>query len=274
MHVNKEARAIALMNLEMTKPGSYPWGKCPVAQRPFRPDTDTLYASRTLIPYHDFSGLDVAKVQHLVLDFMVCAKADMLALIEYSLQYMPALRTLGFVLPATQLEGCDSPKPCLPDRRCALRCLGREEFEKLSVFSRGQYWENRDTWSTSITSPARLTFRDSISQLLILAMGEGGPWEVRVEPLGKRDASTPMVWNIAERQRARELGIHTQTISFEICLISEYCYSPSGNSRSVAVGEGFPDSPDPSDFAALNASKYQNGDDLSTNDTENFPLLP
>lgn len=64
MHVNSEARSIALMHIKMADLGPYPWTKCPVPQRPFRPEIDVLYAARTSDPHTDYLMEEVANVQH------------------------------------------------------------------------------------------------------------------------------------------------------------------------------------------------------------------
>ncbi|KAI1750146.1 hypothetical protein F4782DRAFT_532685 [Xylaria castorea] len=69
MHCNREARCIALMHIKMVDLGPYPWHKCLVPQRPFRPEIDTFYAARTMDPHEEYLMEELAEVRHLALDY-------------------------------------------------------------------------------------------------------------------------------------------------------------------------------------------------------------
>ncbi|GAW14882.1 hypothetical protein ANO14919_042870 [Xylariales sp. No.14919] len=255
VHVNREARRIALLNLKMADLGPYPWDKCRVPQRPFRPEIDTLYAARSFGPDKDFSPGEVAEVQHLALD--VCDRFDynIQRFVTNSLQHMPALRTLRLVLPTVLPFGTDVNAPCLPHRRCALRPVDEEKLkqtkflptllELLRHLALGDISVLEDIRSEIF--PSGYTARSSrpwpsahVEALQIMGLigrNPGGDLSYLAPP--------PEPWDPRMVRMAK--------LKIEFCLITEFCYSPSGGSRYVAVGEDFPDTPDPSIFTDLNA---------------------
>ncbi|KAI1117587.1 hypothetical protein F5Y14DRAFT_354742 [Nemania sp. NC0429] len=204
MHVNREARQIALMHVQMADIGPYPWNKCLVPQRPFRPEIDILYASHTLNPLIEFCRADVMKVQHLALDYGPHIERAFVPLVER----LPALRTLRYVfLGARGTIKCREDLPFLPHRRYALR--------------------NVDLVDMMLSAETQEAMRG-----------------IPPEPF------------ISAAVRRATIGARTRYIDPELCVITEFCYSPSGDSRFVAAGEEFPaDSPDPSKFALYQAGK-------------------
>ncbi|KAI1750145.1 hypothetical protein F4782DRAFT_255131 [Xylaria castorea] len=145
---------------------------------------------------------------------------------------MPALRTVRFVLPRTQINLCDGlERPLLPHRRCMLRPLEYEKLEQTRVLSRELQRQQDRRY------PFHMEYRP--------ALLPGAP------PVPDAEEVRDML------ERAVGCGVQQFNIRFGVGLITEFCYSPSGDSRFVAAGEEFPDSPDPSIFAALNRSKSQ-----------------
>ncbi|KAI0467857.1 hypothetical protein F4859DRAFT_227141 [Xylaria cf. heliscus] len=170
---------------------------------------------------------DLAKVQHLALDYTGNITMDMLHLFRKVVKHMPDLCTVRFVLPTVHMDLCDGlNRPLLPHRRCLLRPLEDQKLEQAMTHSRERQ-RQRDM---------RYTFPSHYP----LAGLPGMP------PVPHADAVRDML------ERAVKFGAQQFTISFGVSLITEFCYSPSGDSRFVAAGEVFPDSPDPSVFATLN----------------------
>ncbi|KAI0555872.1 hypothetical protein F4679DRAFT_8708 [Xylaria curta] len=217
MHVNRESRCIALLHTQIADLGPYPWHKCLVSQRPFRPEIDTLYAARTTDPHKEYSMEELVKIRHLALDYRGSITMGMLYLFGNMINHIPALCTVNFILPKTQINLCDGlEQPLLPHRRCILRHLGCNELEQTRALSR----ELQPLAVLDGTLPAR-AFEQKRDELL---------WAVMFN---------------AEKFN----------ITFGVSRITEFCYSPSGDSRFVAAGEDFPDSPDPSVFAALSSPR-------------------
>ncbi|TRX94719.1 hypothetical protein FHL15_004491 [Xylaria flabelliformis] len=230
MHVNHESRCIALLYTQMIDLGPYPWHKCLVPQRPFRPEIDTLYAARTTDPHEEYSMEELVEVRHLALDYRGNITTDMLHLFGNILNHMPALRTVRFILPKAQINLCDGlEQPLLPHRRCMLRHLGDNEFKQTRALSR-ELQRQRDKERSSHSGWP-------------LAVLPGAPLAQTFEQM--RDQ---LEWAVL-------FGAERFNITFGVSLITEFCHSPSGNSRFVAAGEEFPDSSDPSVFAALNSPR-------------------
>ncbi|KAI1741032.1 hypothetical protein F4680DRAFT_78372 [Xylaria scruposa] len=143
----------------------------------------------------------------------------MLGLFENMINHLPALRTVRFILPKSQMNVCDGlERPLLPHRRCMLRHLGCNELEQTRALSR-EWQRQRDKEDLSLPPSNRLEeARDVLERAVMI--------------------------------KAKRFNI-----TFGVSLITEFCYSPSGDSRFVAAGEEFPDSPDPSVFAALNSPR-------------------
>ncbi|KAI0442846.1 hypothetical protein F4803DRAFT_345414 [Xylaria telfairii] len=238
MHVNREARAIALMHIKLADLGRYPWTKCPVPQRPFRPEIDVLYAARSSDPHLDYLKADVVKVRHLALDYTGNIIIDMNRVLDFLPQHMPALRTVQFVLPTAEIDLCDGRElPLLPHRRCRLRPLEHEKLEQMRALSRKLLRQQ------SMSSMGHLVPSEYSLSLQLIHRLPPSPHLSTVEKM--HDA-------IEESLRFR---VEESNITFGVSLITEFCYLPSRDSRFVAVGEEFPDSPDPSVFAELNAPK-------------------
>ncbi|KAJ8125789.1 hypothetical protein O1611_g7849 [Lasiodiplodia mahajangana] len=256
MHVNREARHIAKMNITLADIGPYPWKKCRVPQRPFRPEIDTFYASRTIDPQFYFCRNDLGKVQHLAIDCDPGAQ-DLVHMFMNVIKCMPALRTIRRVLPSTLGNWLVDSPPCLPHRRCMLRPW-TEAGAQMIVSKRGP--KN----ALNYVSPLRLnsdTFTDynpTIVQPLLqgpipqqpLALVHY-PQESQPRYILAADIPSPL----RGLESALRFAAAKHNIKLELCLITEFCYSTFGDSRFVAVGEKFPNSPDPSTFASLNASK-------------------
>ncbi|KAI1196451.1 hypothetical protein F5X97DRAFT_344557 [Nemania serpens] len=213
MHVNREARQTALRHVDMADLGPYPWDKCLVPQRPFRPEIDILYAGHSMDPFRDFNQEEVLKVQHLALDYGnygTTNRGDP----ESLAQRMPALRTLRFVL--LSLQGTYNKRvdlPFWPHRRCTLRPITPETIGPQTVSTRDQNVH---------------------------------PFWVPLCPM------EPLTVDRATTANA-EAEAPERVITREVCVPAEYCYSPSGDSRFFAAGERFPDSADPSAFATYHA---------------------
>lgn len=162
--------------------------------------------------------------------------------LRYVATNMPALRTVQFVLPTTQINLCDGREwPLLPHRRCRLRPLEHEKLEQTRVISR------------------KLLRQQSMGYLLPSEYSSSVQLIPHISPLAPnaeqmRDAM----------EQSLRVSLQQSNITFGVSLITEFCYSPSGDSRFVAVGEEFPNSPDPSIFAALNAPKPQLGKIIPT----------
>ncbi|TGJ80649.1 hypothetical protein E0Z10_g8115 [Xylaria hypoxylon] len=259
MHVNREARDIALLYLKnMAGLRPYPWSKCPISQRPFRPEIDTLYASRSFHPDEDFSKEDIAKVQHLALDLGDDIVSDIIYFFTYSFKYMPALRTLRLVLPVVQnLIFLNSKAPPLPHRRCMLRPIGAENLGRVTVCSTtveaqldeaAFYWPNLERnllgmWPAIDPKYPRVfqvTLSEAVQIIQMVA------WEAM---------STILVLSDRDAEMVRAVRTAKAGITFEACHITEWCYSPFGRSTFVAAGERFPDSPHPSVFSTLPSSE-------------------
>ncbi|KAI8946425.1 hypothetical protein F4801DRAFT_63333 [Xylaria longipes] len=168
----------------------------------------------------------------------------MLHLFRNVVEHMPALRTVRFVLPSTLANLCDgSQRPLLPHRRCMLRPLEHEKLERMMAFSRHlQRQRNRNS-----TLP-------SVYRSIVILPG--------IPPVPDTEEMRDML------EQAVIFGAQECNITFGIDLITEFCYSPSGDSRFVAAGDEFPDSPDPSVFATLNSPKPQ---DESENSLVSLP---
>ncbi|KAI1159371.1 hypothetical protein F5B18DRAFT_637098 [Nemania serpens] len=215
MHVNREARQIALLHVDMADLGPYPWNKCPVPQRPFRPEIDTLFVTHTADPFRDFCEEEVAKVQHLALDYCYRDSKTLNSDSTSLVQRMRALRTLRFVpmsVPAHGKFSHDVDLPFLPHRRYALRPITPERLQPPRGYTGGVK-----------ARPYRVPF-----------------W-----------LTTPLT---VDRTTTADPEASERVITPEACLITEFCYSPSGDSRFVAAGEKFPDSHDPSTFATYGAT--------------------
>ncbi|KAI0873644.1 hypothetical protein GGS24DRAFT_380463 [Hypoxylon argillaceum] len=275
MHVNREARHIALMYTKMIDIGPYPWGKCLVPQRPFRPDIDTLYVSRTHNPAQEFRSEDMEKVQHLALDMTEFITTGLTSFFAYKSRQMPALRTLRIVLPSARADLDLSAPPCLPHRRCALRTIKSTPptaFLSVEPYTRELYAREFTSILASRVANSRLSRLSRPSRPVYPSSTPPPPLNTMqfLQSLEKpvkgplpfdRTLKNYVInaeWTKLEREmRAQELQrvAARAGITTEVCLITEFCYSPSGDSGFVAVGEKFPDSPDPSTFASLNASR-------------------
>ncbi|KAI1179863.1 hypothetical protein F4777DRAFT_599817 [Nemania sp. FL0916] len=196
MHVNRESRYVALKHLQFDILPPNLWGKCPVPQRAFRPDIDTLYYD-PLINYNvpflhadpQVCNEERMKIQHLAFPIddhiIYFGVPHMLRLL---IPKFPALRTVCAVLgPICQKTPVISERLYLPQRRYRLRYI-------------------------------------------------------KIETIGRLKAIL----------RSSEANFNEREISFNLSVFTEWCYSPSGDSRFVAAGEKFPDSPDPSMFALEN----------------------
>ncbi|KAI0116412.1 hypothetical protein GGR51DRAFT_574701 [Nemania sp. FL0031] len=253
MHVNREARHIAKMSITLADIGPYPWKRCRVPQRPFNPEIDTLYTSRTRDPHLDFRKDELAKVQHLAIDYAPSVQ-DLVHILTFVLNHMPALRTIRRVLPSGLQELSYSDPPCLPHRRCVLRPIWTEVGARMRGSKRGPKRQR-----TTADGDAATNNNPTIIQPLLQ-----GP--IPQQPLGLINyvqASQPryvVPADIPNPVHLLEEFVRSEAakkkIVIEMCLITEYCYSTFGDSRFVAVGEKFPNSPNPSTFAALNAHKY------------------
>ncbi|KAI1427500.1 hypothetical protein F5Y12DRAFT_792143 [Xylaria sp. FL1777] len=266
MHVNREARHIARLHLMMTDLRGYPWNKGPIPQRPFRPEIDTFYAARSSNPWEDFYQKDLEKVQHLALDFSGNIVFDIEQFVLYTIRHMPALRTLRFVLPNTMQTVFDigNEPPCLPHRRCALRPIGPIPFQISDSFEwLPWHFPSLENYTGRIREVSFRPGRNNSSPdpLLGLRMAQTAAWTLIVRNILRRGmGNQPAYFAYMQQQMRQEIDeLHTimSRITIEACLVTEFCYSPSGCSRFVAVGEKFPCSNDPSTFAVLNASKYQ-----------------
>ncbi|KAI3317016.1 hypothetical protein HD806DRAFT_527396 [Xylariaceae sp. AK1471] len=267
MHVNSESRAIALMHIEMgdlgdPSRGCYLWIKCRVPQRLFRPEIDILYIPRSLDPDRVFPRNELAKVQHLAIDFSRTISRDVWYLVENKLRYMPALRTLRLVLPSAQMDYYHPLEsrpmwPDMPRRRCAIRVcqfeelLGvtvtttdfplRPEGERISCPAKRLLWENNPMlYMTSGTKS--LPLRALMNYL------RDDAWLAARVVYG-----FPGSPNKDEKYMKQFMDFEKGELKIVIksSLITEYCYSPSGDSRFVAKGEECPDDIDPSILAKL-----------------------
>ncbi|KAI0529829.1 hypothetical protein GGR58DRAFT_509128 [Xylaria digitata] len=247
MHVNRESRDIALFHLNMVDLSPYPWKKCPVPQRCFRPEIDTLYSARSVVPQLDFSKEEIAKVQHLAIDLKDTFVVEMSYFFGYTFLQMPALRTLRLVLP-TAREAVDLGfRPlCVPDRRCALRPIGADRLDRVQIFSHNLHLYSNHHF-TSRYFPINLRTPSKESGYTPLYLKEA------LEVI-RRIAYNVMDWDRREGAEKRREALERLTI--EACYITEFCYSPSGDSRFVALGEDFPDSPDPSIFAINRGGRF------------------
>ncbi|KAI1186414.1 hypothetical protein F5B17DRAFT_431580 [Nemania serpens] len=210
MHVNREARRVALLHIDMVDLGPL-WNKCPVPQRPFRPDIDTLYASLTQDPFLDFCEEELVKVQHLALDYPDHSAGTRRGPRSLA-RRMPALRTLRLVL--TSMGGIFRNRddlPFLPHRRCALRPITLPTFGPQTGCTRG----------------------------------------MKPHPFGAPPCRAKTF--TVNRATTANPEAPERVIKCEVCVITEFCYSPSGDSRFVAAGEKFPESPDPNAFATFHA---------------------
>ncbi|KAI2641128.1 hypothetical protein GGS21DRAFT_357900 [Xylaria nigripes] len=123
MHVNHEARVISQSRIHLIK---VPAAPCMVPVRPFRPEFDILYipweAWRSFFLLREFYYEDewLTRLQHVAVD--ICVSTN-LAVFFRQVQYLPALRTLRFILASEEGHASDNSMLILPTpvTRCALR---------------------------------------------------------------------------------------------------------------------------------------------------------
>ncbi|KAI0809739.1 hypothetical protein GGR55DRAFT_649051 [Xylaria sp. FL0064] len=249
MHVSREARDVALRLVMLERLGRGRWNKCLVPQRPFRPEIDTLYAARTAIPTNDFCYEDVQTVQHLALDWSNHIAFDMANFFLFAARGMAALRTIRFVLhgPSQPVLCSDPGVVPLPHRRCALRTIETVLFEQPRVYST-EYDDvvdgDFDKYMSEVVIPSPRGLADSLRVIETLT------WKViyrsihiafyqgHVPYSDEEGIGTEILGDLLFEQLCEIRGRFTM----ETCLMTEFCYSPSGGSRFSAVGEKLPDS--------------------------------
>ncbi|KAI0432304.1 hypothetical protein F5Y09DRAFT_353779 [Xylaria sp. FL1042] len=249
MHVNREARDIALRHVKLRDLGPDRWDKCFVPQRPFRPEIDTLYAARTTTPTTNFCYQDVRKVQHLALDWTNHVALDMASFFLFAVRKMPALRTLRFVLlgPSQPILCCDPDVVALPYRRCALHTIETVPFEQPRVYSTD--YDNVvdgdfEKYISEVVIPSPRDLADSLRVIEMLI------WKVIYRAIHMAFSQGRVAYSNEEGIGIEIMGdlLFEQLceirggITMETCFITEFRYSPSGGARFVAVGEKPPGS--------------------------------
>ncbi|KAI1352775.1 hypothetical protein F5Y01DRAFT_83245 [Xylaria sp. FL0043] len=247
MHVNREARDVALRHVVLGHLRRDRWNKCLVPQRSFRPEIDTLYAARTAIPTDDFCYEDVRTVQHLALDWSTHIGLDMANFFLFATSRMPALRTLRFVSPwPSHPVLCPDPGVVpLPHRRCALCTTETVLFEQPRVYST-KYDDvvdgDFDQYISEVVIPSPGGLADSLRVIEMLT------WKViyrslhiafsqsRVPYFDEGGIGTEILGDLLFEQ----LCEIRRRVTMEICLMTEFCHSPSGGSQFVAVEEKLP----------------------------------